>query len=79
MSDDVEDRVAELEARIDELEAEVERRKRDFAMLATQMGLEEVSDQPCPNCGEPALEKESGFSWSKAVCTACGSEWYLKR
>ncbi len=79
MSDDAETRIAELEARIDELETEVERRKRDFAMLATQLDLEEVSDQPCPSCDAPALTKRSGFSWSKAVCTECGNEWYLQR
>jgi len=73
------DRIAELEARIDELETELEQRKRDFAMMATQLDLEEVSDQPCPECGELAMEKRSGFSWSKAVCAACSSEWYLKK
>lgn len=77
--DDPEDRIAELEARIDELEAELEQRKRDFAMMATQLDLEEVSAQPCPECGAEALEKRSGFSWSQAICANCGSEWYLKK
>jgi|APHM01.1.fsa_nt_gi hypothetical protein len=79
MSGDADDRIAELEARIDDLEAEVEKRNRDFAMIATQLDLEEVPAQPCPACDAPALEKRSGFSWSKAVCTECGDEWYLSR
>lgn len=71
-------RLAALEERIDDLETELERQKRDFAMLAVQADLKAVSEQECPECGVAALTKRSGFSWSKAVCTECDSEWYLK-
>lgn len=71
-------RLAALEQRVEELETEIEERKRDFAMLAVQADLQEVSAQPCPECGAEALTKRSGLSWSKAVCEECNSEWYLK-
>jgi len=77
MGDD-DSRLAELEQRVAELEAEVERRERDIAMLAVQANLDAVPDQECPECDATALTKQSGLSWSKAICEACGTEWYLK-
>jgi peptide subunit release factor 1 (eRF1) len=47
-------------------------------MLAVHADLKEVSAQACPECGAEALTKRSGLSWSKAVCTECDTEWYLK-
>jgi predicted nuclease with TOPRIM domain len=78
VSDDVYSRLAELEERVEELEAEVERRERDLVMMAVQADLDVVPDQSCPECDATALTKRSGLSWSKAVCTECGSEWYLQ-
>ncbi len=78
MSDDA-DRVAELEERIDELEERLEERERDFAMMATELDLEEVPAPTCPECGEGTLSKRSGFSWSQAVCSSCERAWYLTR
>jgi uncharacterized protein (UPF0212 family) len=77
MSDDIESRLEALEERVAELETELERHGRDLAMLAVDAGTESVSDQPCPECGVEGLSRQAGLSWSKAVCTECGSEWYL--
>jgi predicted nuclease with TOPRIM domain len=78
MSDDVYSRLSELEQRVEELETEVERRERDLVMLAVQADLDVLPDQPCPECDTQTLTKRSGLSWSKAICTECGSEWYLQ-
>jgi hypothetical protein len=72
-------RVRELEERIDELESLAESQRFVISMLTAYADLEPLDPAPCPSCGEASLVKRSGLTWSKALCTSCGSDWVLSR
>jgi formylmethanofuran dehydrogenase subunit E len=76
MTDDLAERVAELEADVERLTETVEAQETVIDFLAGDANIGPVTAN-CPECGEGVLQKRSGLSWSKLQCTECATEWTL--
>jgi hypothetical protein len=72
-------RLEALESEVDRLADVVERQRRTISFLTVDANLEPLDPAECPDCGEHALTRRSGLTWSKALCTSCGANWVLTR
>jgi predicted RNA-binding Zn-ribbon protein involved in translation (DUF1610 family) len=69
-------RVAELERTVEALGETVERQRRDISYLAAAADIDSV-EPVCPDCGEGALQRSSGLTWTQVNCPECGLKRYL--
>ncbi len=74
MTDD--DRIAELESELAELRDTVERQQYVIAYLSADADLDAL-DPTCPHCGEGEFVTETGISWKRVQCDACGHSEYI--
>jgi formylmethanofuran dehydrogenase subunit E len=73
------DRVEELTERVEALEQTIADQQFVISMLTVYADLTPLDPAACPECGESALSKRSGLTWSKALCKNCGADWVLDR
>jgi hypothetical protein len=72
-------RVEALESEVDRLRDVVEGQRRTISFLTVAADLEPLEAAECPDCGARSLTRRSGLTWSKALCTSCGTDWVLDR
>jgi ribosomal protein S27AE len=76
MTDDVSDRIEELEAEVAALRETVEQQQYTVRYLAADADLDPL-EPSCPHCGEGEFVTESGISWKRVRCSNCGHSEYL--
>ncbi|MFB6111134.1 MAG: hypothetical protein ABEJ35_01210 [Halobacteriaceae archaeon] len=74
--DGLEQRLATVETAVEELQTQLDVASRDLQLLATAVDVDPV-DARCPECEDGTLRKDSGLTWSRAVCEDCEASWYL--
>jgi hypothetical protein len=72
-------RVDALSDRVDQLEDTIDDQRFVISMLTVYADLTPLDPAECPECGQPALTKRSGLTWSKGRCSNCGTEWVLDK
>jgi hypothetical protein len=72
-------RVDALSDRVDQLERTIDDQRFVISMLTVYADLTPLDPADCPECGQAALAKRSGLTWSKARCSNCGTEWVLDK